>query len=679
MTESAITTLSRVLRRRLGVLILCALIVPATALAYSYSQDKEYEASASLLFRDPGFDQDLFGSSAFTPSTDPDREAATNLRLVSLGVVAERTADRIGGGVSRRDVASKVEASSSGQSNVVDVTATAATPRKAALLANTFAEEYIAFRRDADRKKIDETLELIDEQLAAMSAAERAGPQGEELRRQIGQLGLLSSLQTGNAELVERAELPASPSSPKTTRNVIVGILVGLMLGIGMAFLVDRLDRRLRDTDEVQDLFERPILAQVPKDRALKRREWRGNERLPAVVAETFQMLRANLRYFHSGDRINSVLVASPAPDDGKTTIAWNLAVAAAGAGNKVLFVEADLRQAEMAPYLGLRPIPGLSELLVEAAEFDDVVHRVPVNPSAKPSRREYAVEVVTAGRKPPNPTDLIESKQMRRFLSHTAGKYDLVVIDTPPTTIVSDAVPLLTQVSGVLVVVRLGKSTRPAAESLRKQLSYLDAPTLGLVINAAGKSAQPYGYGYLEEDDATEEEDAAPEETVTEVAELERDGNGAEPNWTYNRLIVSGEPLDLGEFVEKVEGEDDDTGEPVPLEIDRVPRKRFRRLALRRNGARANGWNVKEPERQGKPGDGEVTYLFASAPSPPREWLEKVSEAHPDLSFALEFIEEFAEEAGGARWRAGSVVETWDVDPDNAEWVEYADSDVKS
>jgi capsular exopolysaccharide synthesis family protein len=663
--------------------MLCALLVPATALVYSYNQEEEYSASASLLFRDPGFAQDLFGSSAFTPSTDPDREAATNLRLVSLGVVAARTADRLGGGVSRRDVSSKVEATSEGQSNVVAITATAGSPRKAAVLANTFAEEYISFRRDADRKKIQETLALIDEQLAALSPADRAGPQGGELRRQVRQLGLLSSLQTGNAELVQRAELPTSPSSPKTTRNVIVGILVGLMLGLGMAFLVDRLDRRLRDTDEIHDLFERPILAQVPKDRSLKRREWHG-ERLPPVIGEVFQMLRANLRYFHSGDRIKSVLVASPAPDDGKTTIAWNLAVAAAGAGNKVLFVEADLRQPEMAEFLGLPPVPGLSELLVDVAEFDDVVHRVPVNPSAAPSRREYAVEVVTAGRKPPNPTDLIESKQMRRFMSKTSGKYDLVVIDTPPTTVVSDAVPLLTQVSGVLVVVRLSKSTRPAAESLRKQLTYLDAPTLGLVINSAGKSTQPYGYGYLDYDADVEEEptpeEESPEETVKEVAEVGRNGDGdiddAETNLTYSRLTVTGDPPDLDEFVERAEGKDDESGEPVPLDVDRIPRKRFRRIGLRRNGSRANGWHVKAPERQGEPDSGEVVYLFASESAPPRKWLEKVSEAHPDLSFALEFIEEFCEEAGGSRWRDGTVVETWDVDPDDAEWVEYADGD---
>jgi len=212
----------------MGVAIVCALIVPATAFGYSLLQEKEYSASASLLFRDPGFAQKLFGTSFFTPSSDPDREAATNLRLVSLGVVAGRTADRLGGDLTRDEIADDVEASSAGQSNVVNITATADTPRLAARLANTFAEEYIAFRREADRTKIEQTLDIIRGQLAGLSPQDLTGTRGRELERQKGQLELLRSLQTGNAELVEPADPPTSPSSPRTLRNLIVGLLVGM-------------------------------------------------------------------------------------------------------------------------------------------------------------------------------------------------------------------------------------------------------------------------------------------------------------------------------------------------------------------------------------------------------------------------------------------------------------------
>jgi hypothetical protein len=306
-----------------------------------------------------------------------------------------------------------------------------------------------------------------------------------------------------------------------------------------------------------------------------------------------------------------------------------------------------------------------LGELLVDAAKFDDVVHRIPVNPSKGLSKRNYAVDVIPAGRRPPNPADLIESQQMRRLLAQASATYDLVVIDTPPTTIVSDAVPLLKHVTGVLVVVRLGKSTRKAAESLQQQLEYLDAPALGVVLNATGKTMEPYGYGYLE-DDAEEEEEARPEP--------EADTEEPDRNWVYNRLTVTGESEDLNDFVERAEGDvDDDTGEPVALDFAQHSRRR--RLGFgRRNGASSNGWHAKSPERKGEADEGEVVYVFASAPSPPEDWLERVSEAHPELSFSLEFIEEFCEEAAGARWRGGTVVETWEIDPQDAEWVEFAD-----
>ncbi len=671
MKESAVTVLARVLRRRIGVALICALIVPAAALAYSYAQEKEYSASASLLFRDPGFTQKLFGTPFFTPSSDPDREAATNLRLVSLGVVAGRTADKLGGGLTRKEVAEKVDASSEGQSNVVAITATADSPRLAARLANTFAHEYIAFRRDADRSKIEETLGIIRGQLAGLAPAELAGTRGRELRRQKGQLELLRSLQTGNAEVVQPADLPTSPSAPRTLRNLIVGIVAGLMLGVGMAFLVDRFDRRLRDVDEIKDIFDRPILAQVPKDKSLGRREWSADDRSPAI-AETFHMLRANLRHVHSRERIDSVAVCSAAAGDGKTTVAWNLAVAEAETGRSVLLIEADLRQPDLSTRLDVQRSPGLSELLAGVVEFDGAVRRVPVAPASSPAQGDYVVDVMPAGRRPPNPTDLIESEQMEDLLWRVGDMYDLVVVDTPPTTVVSDAVALLRQVSGVVIAVRLGKSTRQGAESLEQQLTYLDAQTFGIVVvNSASKSPELYGYGYLTELPRRRGKRGGGERPA-------KPGKGstdqAVPDWVYNRLTVTGDQTPLAEFVGRAEGKKDaETGKPVPLDFERhVPEP---------VGATGSGdgwwhWNAMWPDRKGEAGDGEVVYSFASAWSLPQEWLVRASQDHQDLSFALEFVKDDAKTAGGVRWQAGALVETWSVDPDSADWVEYDESD---
>lgn len=489
-SPAALTTL-RSLRRRIGVIVLCSILVPASAFALSKSQTKQYTASASLLFRDPGFDQKLFGSQAFVPSQDPARAAATNVKLVSLDTVAQRTARRLPGA---RPVKSRVEVRAEGQSDVVGVAATYPNPRLAARVANTFAEEYIAFRREADRAKIAEARALVQRRIRRLSPADQ-GAQARSLRGQLERLDILSSLQTGNAELAESAEVPATPSSPKIVRNTVIGAFLGLLLGVGLALLFERLDRRLRDPKEIEEIFDRPILGAIPDSRTFAR-SGPAQDALPVKEGEAFRMLRANLRYFNIDRGGESVLITSAAPGDGKSTVAWNLATAAAGAGARVLLIEADLRHPALATNLGLYGTPGLSTVLSGEADMADVVQQIPIQPSAN-GRGVRTVDVLLAGPLPPNPADLLESDRMREVIQAGESSYDLLVIDTPPASVVSDAIPLVNQVGGVIVVSRLGETTREAATHLRNQLHNLDAPVLGVVVNAIGSDSEAYGYGY--------------------------------------------------------------------------------------------------------------------------------------------------------------------------------------
>jgi tyrosine-protein kinase len=487
-----------VLRRRLWVVLICAILVPASALVFSLVQDKKYTAAASLFFRDPALDQKLFGSTFLEPSGDPVREAATNLKLVSLRAVASRTASAVGRGLTADQVADKVETSLEGQSDLISVRATDPSPEFAATLANTFAQEYIEFRRDADRAKLREAQQLVQQELNALSPAEREGAQGRSLAARAQQLRILASLQTGNAELVERAEPPRSPSSPRTVRNAVLGGVLGLLMGVVFAFLLDRLDRRVRDPKEIEAAFRRPILGMIPKSRALARPENPRDGGLPTREGEAFRMLRANLRYFNVDRQIQSVLVTSPAPGDGKSTVAFNLAAAAAGAGAKVLLIEADLRHPSLASsFAHVKSKTGLSTVLAGYAGLAEAVKEVPTHQRSYGSSSERVMYVLPAGPLPPNPVDLIESQRMRELVRRAESEYDLVVIDTPPTSVVSDAIPLVKQVSGVIVVVRLGLSTREAVLHLRDQLEHLDAPTLGVVVNALSRASGSYGYGY--------------------------------------------------------------------------------------------------------------------------------------------------------------------------------------
>jgi succinoglycan biosynthesis transport protein ExoP len=461
----------RIARRNLGLILLCLVLVPAAAVAVSMLQTKEYTASASLLFRDPGLDQKFTGTPFFQQGTDQDRLAATNLRLVSLDSVATLTARSIDKpGVGRKEVSEAVEVTADGRSDLVTIEATDSDPRFAAALANTFASEYIDFRRDADRAKVREAQLLVQRRLDAMSTEEQAGSEGRDLQRSARQLELLTALQTGNAELVQRARPPTSPSAPKPARSLALGVMLGLLLAVGFTLIREQLDRRLRDDSDVMEVLDVPVLAAIPDDRAVAQYRTARDR----TATEAFLMLRTNLRYFNVDEDLASILVVSAAPGDGKTTVSWNLACAEASAGKRVLFIEADLRRPTLGKQLGLAVKGGLT--LVLAGEMDPGDTLTTAN----------GVDIVMAGPVPPNPAELIESQRMRKLIEWGEEHYDRVIIDTPPADAVADAIPLVPVVSGVVIVTRMGHSRRDALERLKTQLLNVDAPVLGVVLNGS-------------------------------------------------------------------------------------------------------------------------------------------------------------------------------------------------
>jgi capsular exopolysaccharide synthesis family protein len=485
------------LRRRIVLVLLCIFLVPLAAVALSLIQEKQYTATSALLFRDPGFDQELFGTAVLLPQTDSDREAATNLRLVSLETVDRLVANRLG--ISAEDVREKVDVQAEGNSDIVTIEATDPDPDEAARLANVVGEEYVAFRRDADRAKILEAKALIEQGLEQLPSGAAATARQIRLERRLDELETLASLQTGNAEVVERAEVPTSPSSPRIVRNAALGLLLGVVLAAALALILHRVDRRIREPDELQELFDLPILGYVPETANLRKDASRPH--LRGREGEAFRMLRTSLLYFNVDKDLRSLLVTSSAPAEGKTTVSWNLACAAAAGGSDVLLIEADLRHPTLASHVGesARGVPGLGEILAGDLDPREGVIQAPI----APPREGYhppGVDVILAGAVPPNPADLLESRRMRRLLEDAQDEYDLVIIDTPPTFVVPDAVPLIKQVSGVLVVARIGMTTRDTARQLSVQLKHLEAPTLGLVVNSIEQWRERYSYAYVYE-----------------------------------------------------------------------------------------------------------------------------------------------------------------------------------
>ena len=495
--ESPLRDLVAALRRRMLIIVIAAVALPAGALAYSLNAEEQYTATAKLLFRDPGFDQKLLGGPVLAPSVDPAREAATNIGLVSLDTVAAQAAVAPAirpHALSPAEIRDKVTVAAQGQSNVVAVSAVDPDPQFAARLANTISRRYIIFRRDADRGKIDQALRLVQLQLKEMTPRQRDAAQGRSLRQQVDQLRVLAALQTGNAELVQKAEPPVEPSSPKPVRNAILALVLGLAIGIGLALLLDRLDRRVRDHEAAERLLGRPVVGSIPNSSSL-RSERRDALHLDGEEAEAFRALRANLRYYDIDCDIRSLLVTSSAPGDGKSTVARYLAATAAAAGVHTVLVEADLRRPTLNALFPRLRGTGLSDVLSDQAPLAAAIGPQPVSMAGATTGR--TLDVIVAGAAPPNPTDLLESARMRTVLGDLEQRYDLVVVDSSPVTVVPDSIPLLGRVSGVLVVMREAKSTSVGARRLRDQLDHLGIAPLGIVMNGTPPVAQNSYRGY--------------------------------------------------------------------------------------------------------------------------------------------------------------------------------------
>lgn len=490
-------------RRRLPIFVACLLLAPAVAVAFSLTQRKQYTAKAVLAFRDPGFDQKLFGTSYVQNQPDPQRQAATNVALVSLPRVAALTAASLRG-VTEQQVLSAVSVGSDSQSDLASVEATARDPRFAAKLANTFAGRYIAFRRDADQATIRSAELPLQSQLAALAPSDRSGPLGQSLGQRLSQLNVLASLQTGGAELAQPAEVPSSPSSPNPVRNGLLGLFGGLVLAIGAVLLAERLDRRLRDPAEVEQMFERPPLATLPRTAALTSAD-PALLSVPPPAREAFRMLWVNVRYLSLSSDVHTVLVTSADRDDGKSTVAWGLAAAAASSGTRTLLLEADLRRPSFATRFGLASRDGLTNVLAGDVPSAQAIMRVPLPHGGRDESPVRALDVLLAGPRPPDPADLLQSRRMADFLHWLRDRYELVVIDTPPAALVSDAIPVISLADGVVVVSRLGNTIRDHARRLRQQLGNLDAPILGTVVNSVksdgGYAGYGYGYGYVEDE----------------------------------------------------------------------------------------------------------------------------------------------------------------------------------
>jgi capsular exopolysaccharide synthesis family protein len=492
-----------VLRRRALLVLLCAVALAGAAYGLSKQQTKRYTATASLVFDNSQQNLQAAGLQVVGSGGSQLPQEQTDLKLTQLGDMAAKTAARLGHGLTVQQVRGDLKVSPEGESSIVDVAATATSPALAAQIANTYATVFVGEQQNANHRYYSSALALVDKQLAASPPRQRQSAAGLALQARAQSLAVLAEMQAGTVQIAQGASIPTAPSSPKTLQNAVMGAILGLILGLGLAFLLERLDRRIREPKDLETIYRLPLLGVVPQSRALSRSDTGkvDGERAAttsSAEAEAFHLIRAHLRYFNVDRELRTLMVASAAPGDGKTTVARHLAAAAARMGSRVLLIEADLRRPTLARQLGLGAGPGLADVLIGASTLAQAKRTIDLDePSpARPVSRSFDVLLAGAA-PPPNPSELIESQAMEQLLALANSTYELIVIDTPPLTAVSDAFPLLHKVDGVIVVGRVGRNRRDVAERLHETLAGMNAPMLGVVANGLKATSDAYGYSY--------------------------------------------------------------------------------------------------------------------------------------------------------------------------------------
>ena len=466
----------RLLLRRKWILLACVVLIPVAVYVASTRLPKTYEASSVIELQTASVDPSLSGVGDLSGGGG----AATNDRVAALietNGVADQAARVLGepAGSLRGDAT----ATSNEDTGFITITAEGSTAERAARVANAFAEAVRVTRENQGTERVEAAVANVRRQLReARDEGARLG-----LRQQLDALEVVRRAQAQNAQVIERATPPASPTSPRPRRNAIFAFIVALLLGAGLVALIDRLDRRLHDPDDIEELTGSAALVHLPPT------IFPGSEADPGVPL-AFQMLRDSLTYFNVDRDMDSLMVVSAMKGEGKTTVTLNLAMAYARAGKRVVLVDADLRGSVLETRITLAPSAGLTGVLAGDHHVSTVLQEV--DPYGENLR------VLPAGPTPPNPSELLGSARMAAVMSELKADSDLVIVDTAPLLVVSDAFSLLGRVSGALGVVRLEQTTKDAVRRLNEIVATAETRMYGIVVTGgAPTSGHGYGYGY--------------------------------------------------------------------------------------------------------------------------------------------------------------------------------------
>jgi polysaccharide biosynthesis transport protein len=495
--EPTLRSYALLVRRRKWWVAGLAVAGLGVSLALSFTEPKQYSATAQVLVQAAGGPSSL----AAPPQAVTPTMVQTELLLVTSAQVKDAVDQKLGGtpGVSAAEVA---------QTNVIAITAIAASPARAALVANTYGKAFAADQRTvafrslaAAESQLRAQIKSLAKQITRLHGVTGGSAQvtalvNQEvvLKEQLAQMQVNGSVATGGVELVTPAQPPTSPSAPKPVQNGLLGLAAGLVLGLAAAFLRDNLDDAVATKDAAEQLTGVPVLAMVPMVTSWKRRD------KPVVVsiakptapaAEAYRSLRTSLQFAQLERELKTILVTSPAAAEGKTSTLANLGAVFAQTGQQVILISCDLRRPRLGKFFGLDEQTGLTTVLLGQTSLDQAIQPVPGHDS---------LSLLAAGGLPPNPAELLTSARAGELFGELRQRFSLVLIDSPPVLPVTDAVVLSKVADATLLVVAAGQTRRGELERAAEKLAQVNATVVGMVLNEVTRQngyGQGYGNGY--------------------------------------------------------------------------------------------------------------------------------------------------------------------------------------
>ncbi|MCA1824851.1 MAG: polysaccharide biosynthesis tyrosine autokinase [Mycobacteriales bacterium] len=439
-----LASLLGVVRRRWIAIALCVLAGLAGATAVTRSTPKRYESTAELFVSIPEASrvQDALQGTQLAQIL-----LKSYARIATSKSAATRVRTQLGLPETVPQVQRKITATSVQDTLLIHVTAQDGSPERARDIANAAARALV-------------------EQVGTLESSNRVPVV---------------------ARVVDAASVQRTPVAPRPTINAALGLFLGLLSGAALAMLLESLDRSVKVPAQAAACFNAPLLGLVPRRRDAATDPLVAATTPAASASEAYRALRTAVQFVDPDSPLRTLLVTSPSPGEGKTATAANLAIALAQSGERVILVDADLRRARLADHFGLEGAVGLTSV---------VTHQVDLRDALQGWRDDLAV--LTSGPLPPNPAEILGSQSMSAVIEELATIADIVVFDSPPVLPVTDAVVLATQVDGVLVVGRAGRTQRNLAAEATRRLQGVGAHVIGFVLNAVpGSAARGYYADY--------------------------------------------------------------------------------------------------------------------------------------------------------------------------------------